>query len=249
MQNKRIPLSQIKDGSSILPVHAKLFDFFSPRSRKIQVVSFGVNSFGLETFITENTGCNIDIYDNREASNKTFELVQQLANKTYTFTESSPEWLKELSNRWIRSEKLVFHKTLPLGQDGTIQTNDGTIQTTTFPFSKIDILSVNYPEYECKYIYSILHSGFRPGIIHITWNKHPDEDTSSMLCAGHLQMCGYTLVAFIENSFMYMYNDQCVYETTSWACTDSPNPALESYRRQLFETYMNTSAQQSTTNT
>ena len=64
----QIPLKDIKDGDAIVPMHAKLFQYFSPRSRIIQVVSFGVDSLGLEVNISEQTGCVVNMYDQRQHS-------------------------------------------------------------------------------------------------------------------------------------------------------------------------------------
>ena len=224
---------QLQDGSSIVPAHANLYHFFQPRTRKITVVSIGVDEFGLESYITEQTGCTVYSFDHRSNSKEKYDLLQSVLQKKNE-TKEVPEWIQNLEKRWIEPSKLLFSQILPLGFNGTV---DG-VETSSIPFQKIDILCVNIPQFETKVVYSILDSGFRPGIVHIRWDKHPDENSSSMLCAGHLQMCGYTLMGYVENSFLYMFNDQCVYETTSWASTDSINPALEGYRRQLFEQYM-----------
>jgi hypothetical protein len=229
----RTPLKDVKDGDDVVPMHAQLFQFFSPRSRKIQVVSIGTDCLGLEVNVSEQTGCIVNIYDDRRYSHKTFQEALQVLTNRSTTPDQDEDWLKELANHWVKPENFVLHKTLP---------SIFTSMKENFPYDKIDILSINYPELECQFIYSILHHGYRPGILHVRWNEHPDSNVRSMLCAGHLQMCGYKLMAFHENAFFYLYGDECVYETTSWARVDCTNPALETYRTQLFESIASASA-------
>ena len=47
-----------------------------------------------------------------------------------------------------------------------------------------------------------------------------------MLCAGHLQSCGYKLLNATNDYFLYAFNDQCIYESCSWARSDVDNPMV-----------------------
>ncbi len=75
-------------------------------------------------------------------------------------------------------------------------------------------------------IYSLLDSPFRPGILLVEWSAMPDDDLQTTLCAGHLQNCGYTLLAKKLNRFFYIYNDRCMYEICSWETNKVENPMV-----------------------
>ena len=89
---------------------------------------------------------------------------------------------------------------------------------------RVDICKIEYPGLTYEIIYTMLHAGYRPGLLYIRWDEHPDKGTEAMLCAGHLQNCGYGLAAELDGYFLYRFVDDCVYETCSWSRTDCINP-------------------------
>jgi len=63
----------------------------------------------------------------------------------------------------------------------------------------------------------------------------PDSDLQTTICAGHLQNCGYTLMAKIGHNFLYMFNSDCIYEICSWESNKYDNPIVA----ELTNAYIN----------
>jgi len=113
----KVPLKQILDGTTIVPVHASLFHFFKGKAAKIATVSIGVDHFGLESYITEQTGSNVYCYDPRQKANETYALLQK-GLESGEHGKDMPEWIQVLRQRWIDPTKLHFEATLPFTVSG-----------------------------------------------------------------------------------------------------------------------------------
>jgi hypothetical protein len=72
----------------------------------------------------------------------------------------------------------------------------------------------------------------------------PDTHAPTSLAAGHLQNCGYQLVAKIDKKFFYYFIDQDMYMTCSWENTAVPNPMI----KEVLSTYENCKARANSVN-
>ena len=61
-----------------------------------------------------------------------------------------------------------------------------------------------------------------------------------MICAGHIQTTGYRLIGQQDNWFLYIFIDDCMYESCSWARTDVNNPLFEEYKSFIITNLLNT---------
>jgi hypothetical protein len=80
---------------------------------------------------------------------------------------------------------------------------------------------------ERGFLYATLDAGFRPGCIIVAWTHSPDESDSAAIMAGHLQMCGYSLLEMIgKKALNYCTGDE-LYLTCSWEDNTCQNPLLK----------------------
>jgi hypothetical protein len=219
-------LIKIQEGPYQCPSLAQLYEFFAPRSSKLTIWSFGLGYGGIESSLIESTGSIVNVFDSRPEAIKKNEQIQRVL-ASHEISEGDPEWLTPLSDVWIPPNKLIFSTNIPWSHEGTIVVNDVQTPLTEIKVNevnRVDICKIEYPGLTYEIVYTMLNAGYRPGILYIRWDQHPDIGTNAMLCAGHLQNCGYALIAELDGYFVYRFIDQCVYETCSWAKTDSPNP-------------------------
>jgi hypothetical protein len=96
---------------------------------------------------------------------------------------------------------------------------------------RIDILKVDTtqaaPYLEIPIIHNIISEGYRPSVLIVKWSAMPDTDVRTMMAAGHLQCCGYSLLSNIDDKFLYYFNDDNMYEICSWEKRTSMNPIAE----------------------
>jgi hypothetical protein len=229
-----------KEGKEEYPIVSKLYDFFSPNCKQAEVWSIGFGSGDIETDIVERLGCELKIFDVRPESKKIYdEVIETL--KQHKPYENKEEYNK-IAKKWVKDNKFIFYSHLPYTFTGTLDicgnvTELKAIDSTVNP--RLNFLKIDYPSFTSHILHSILHAGYRPGLILVKWDKHPDNYTESMLSAGNLQTTGYSLIGEKDNWFLYMFNDLCGYETTSWARTDFANPMFEEYRKMLLESIHN----------
>jgi hypothetical protein len=225
------PTCPRKEGSINFPSLRNLYDFFTPRAKQISVCSIGLDYGGFEIDVIENTGCTVHIYDARWGAEQKYKTIERVTREHKT-EDSDPDWVKPLADRWIPKNRLIFHKTLPYQYSGSINVLG---ELETYSEERLDILKLSYDEFNPFFLYNFINMGYRPGLIYIHWTSHPDESNESMLAAGHLQNTGYRLLAVDGKWFLYMYVNQNIYESVSWARTDVTNPMLEDYQKVVIQ--------------
>jgi hypothetical protein len=176
-----------------------------------------------------STGCKITVFDARQNAQEKFDKYFSIL-KSHTADATASDWEKDLSQRWILTKNLTFSKEIPFTYSGSIDISGTTTQLQKFNYERVDLCKIDYNEFNTSIVYSLLNAGYRPGLILINWANHPDQYSDSMLCAGHLQNSGYALISTEGNWFLYMFNDQNLYETCSWARSDVTNPLMEEIR-------------------
>ena len=226
------------EGDVKFPMLRNLYDFYAPRCKSLEIWCFGLGHCGIESSLTESLGCSVKIYDHREEAKERFALCET-ALRTHKAPQDAPSWLKDLSKKWILPNKLTFHTSLPASYTGTRVLNNGTtVQFEKTVMERVDFVKIDYNELNSSIVYDILTQGYRPGLILIHWNENPDNFSHTMLAAGHLQNSGYTLLEVSDDWFLYHFNDQCVYESTSWARSDVPNPLLHEFKQNVIENFL-----------
>jgi len=225
-------LATKQDGPTQFPTLEDLYSFFSPRSKKITVWSFGLDYGGFETDVMQSLGCKIQLFDHRESTAQRFDLISRVLKEHETL-ETDPEWASEIANKWVLPNLLTLNTSLPWSFDGKLEGAD-LKKMNTQDVPRVDVCKISLTGLETQIVYNILSTGYRPGLFYIHWTEHPDSSTSAMLCAGHLQNSGYKLLKAVDNYFVYIFTDQCLYESCSWARSDVANPMLEEIKQQLF---------------
>lgn len=241
MDNTSLGITVQKDGTSSFPILRDLYQFFSPRSKSITVLSYGLGELGVETYLMSSTGCKITVHDARPNTKEKFDKYFSIL-KNHAADTTANEWEKELSQRWILSKNLSFSQEIPFTFSGSIDLSGNPTQLQVFSYEHVDFCKIDYDTFNTSILYSILNAGYRPGLLLINWSKHPDQYNDSMLCAGHLQNTGYTLVSSEENWFLYMFNDQNLYETCSWARSDVANPLIEEIKSVTLTNLLNSTS-------
>lgn len=227
-----------KDGDVKFPGIQTLYDFYAPRTKSINVYSYGFRAGGVETFLAECTGATIQVFDSRPGAKEKFEIFDRIMTD-HEAKDSDPEWAKELTEYWILPDSVTFSNTLPALYTGTLDLSGVSTPLTQFTAESIDLVKVDYGEHTSFLVQMILGKGYRPGLLLVNWEAHPDESALTMSAAGHVQTLGYRLLGSAGNYFAYMFMDQCMYEVCSWARKDCMNPMFEEYRKQMFESFMN----------
>ena len=210
-----------------------MYDFFSPRTKQIEIWCIGFYTGDVETAIAESTGAKVKIFDARTGSKEVYDIYERVINSHETLP-GDPEWARETENHWILPDSTSFSTVLPGPFNGLIDLSG--VQTTVEKFSaeRVDICKIDYADYTVDFLYGFLNAGYRPGLFFINWPQHPDESAKTMAAAGHLQSCGYRLLNSTGNYFLYMFVDECMYEICSWARVDSNNPMFSEFQRQLM---------------
>jgi hypothetical protein len=217
-----------KEGENDFPTLSDMYGFFSPRSKKITAWCFGFSYGGIESEIMENVGCKVTIFDYRAESEKRLEIFSRVLS-SHEVTAEDPEWAKYLTDKWVLPNLFTHSKELPWSFTGSLTFNEpfNTIKMELNNTPKIDLCKVDLPGLATHIVYNILDAGYRPGLFFICWEEHPDASNKTMICAGHLQSCGYKLLNATNDYFLYAYNDLCIYESCSWARSDVDNPMVE----------------------
>jgi hypothetical protein len=226
-----------KDGDVTFQGVTSLYDFFSPRTKKIENWSFGFRNGGVEVDIAESTGSKIKIFDARPESKEKYAIFERIMD-THETEKGDPAWAEVLTDHWILPGSTMFSSILPSQHAGTIDISGVSTQLRAIEaeeIPRIDICKVDYDDYTCNIVYNILHLGYRPGIFLVNWPNHPDCSNETMACAGHLQTCGYRLLNSSVNYFTYMFIDECMYEICSWNCKDTPNPMFQEFLKNMRE--------------
>ncbi len=219
------------------PLLAEIGRFYTPRSKVITVWSLGLRTGGVEATLIEKVGCGVKIFDCRPTSLDTYGTVNRvLKNRAVEATD--PSWCTSLLQTQVSPNSLFFHRELPWSFSGTLDISGHTLKCTamnTQTTPKVDFCKIDYPEIDCHLVYQILQKGYRPGLFLIHWTKSPDENTETMLAAGHLQTCGYRLLGIENGYYLYFFIDECMYEMCSWLRTDTPNPMFDEFKKGFLE--------------
>jgi len=235
---KQMPGTVVRtDGDVKFPSITGIYDFFSPRTKKIENWSFGFRNGGVETEIAESSGSKIKIFDGRLESKAKYDIFERIM-KTHETQEGDPKWAEVLTDHWILPDSTKFSSTVPYEFSGSMDisgtlTSLSAIDVEAVP--QVDICKVDYDGFTPSIVYNILHCGYRPGLFYVNWPLHPDESNVTMICAGHLQTCGYRLLKSVGNYFLYIFVDSCMYELCSWAKTDCANPMFIEFRSEILE--------------
>jgi hypothetical protein len=242
MEPKEIPsVTTIQDDIDEIPIIKDMYIFFSPRSKSITALSYGFGSMGIETFLTGATGCEVKIFDSRPGSAERFEKYRTIL-QTHSAGENPTKWETFMANQYILPKKITFNNSLPFSYSGSLDISGVHTSLTKFTEKQIDFLKVDYDIFNTQIIYTVINSGYRPGIILMNWSNHPDNYTDSMLCAGHLQNTGYRLIGQKGSWFLYLFMDDCIYEMCSWARIDVSNPFLEDYKSFIISNFLNSTS-------
>lgn len=240
-QNK-VQIKLVGDGTDKWPMLESLWDFFSEKGIKTVFMSIGAgNNAHADLEIAETLGCPLHIFEVRESLLKDWETIQTVL-KSRKAPENASAFVEGVDKKWVLPKNIRTHKELPSFFNGTIVLENVSYPTkdvvscvkdccTSMSLredqSRIDILKVCMGNgYELPILQSILTSGFRPGLVLMEWSTLPDEDSASCITAGHLQTCGYRLLAQYGNRFLYVANDRCMYDICSWQDNNVDNPMV-----------------------
>ena len=211
---------QTDDGP--IPFLQDIWDFFSKKGIKTQFYSyFSDKSFKLDLELCESLGCPIHIYQtNDEAVAKWETIKTTLKNRKIADEDKDKAWLQGLEKKWILPKNILVKKQ-------PIEWTTLRSEVESHPENRLDILKIEgNNDSEHMILYSMLESGYRPGIVLVRYTEDPDANVPSMLVAGHLQMSGYKLAEVSNNWFLYLYTDICLYESCSWRNTKTQNPVV-----------------------
>lgn len=213
------------------PMIANVWDFFSSKGTKTVFVSVGTgNSCLPDLDFAETIGCKILKLDLPEYVPQWKEITDIL--KTRKATDSTSEFAKPATRKWILPKNLILDECIPSYGNGTIDHKDTSVktkawfellrdhcvQTIGLPEDEVhlDILKIDACPFENLVLESLWHAGFRPSLLLIHWNTSPDEDLQTLNTAAHLQMLGYALIGKEGKRFLYYYTDVNYFETCSW---------------------------------
>lgn len=226
-----------KDGGVEFPSVVNLYDFFAPRTKEITIWSFGFRNGEFECDIAESTGAKVHIFDARQGKKERYEIYNRVMN-THETDPSDPDWAKDLTEYWILPDSTSFHSVLPGLYNGSLDLSGTLTQFSAFTAERVDLVKVDYGEHTPFIVVSLLQHGYRPGLLWVNWNEHPDFSNLTMSVAGNIQTLGYRLLKAEGNYFVYMFVDDCMYELCSWARTDCSNPMFLEFKDQLFNELM-----------
>lgn len=238
MSSTLLPKCVVKeDGDIKYPSIASLYDFFAPRTKDIVVLCVGFRNGAIECDIAESTGAKIHIYDARPEKQERYDIFNRIMT-THETIPSDPKWASSLTDFWILPDSTSFSTTLPGIYSGSLQLSESPTQFSKVNHDRIDILKVDYDQHAPFLVNNILSAGYRPGLLWVHWDLHPDESNLTMAAAGNIQTLGYRLLKAEGNYFVYMFVDDCMYEICSWAQTDCANPMFKEFKDQLFNGLM-----------
>jgi hypothetical protein len=228
-------------GEDTWPCLENLWDFYSKKGIKTVFVSIGASgTAAADLEIAETLGCPVHLFDVREETEKKWESVKQIL-KDRKRPEGAEEFTEKVDTKWVLPKNIRFNRTMPSFVEGTVKVGENSYSVSTWDAcvekavatmnlgdeKRIDICKIVLGEsLEKSLVYSLMDSAYRPGILLVEWSTMPDENLQTTLCAGHLQTCGYTLLAKRANRFFYVYNDRCMYEICSWETNKVENPMV-----------------------
>lgn len=219
------------------PIIETLWDFFNSKGIRTVFFSVGTSPTAMaDAEITETLGCPLHIWDPREEGVRAWEEVVQTL-KDRKRPDSATTFSEGIDTKWILPKNIHIHKALPSSFSGSADIAGNMYETISIERAveeacasmkveaRIDILKVAIGAgLERDFLFTLMNSPYRPGILLIEWSEKPDEHFLTTCCAGHVQQCGYSLVSKKNSHFFYLFNGDCAYETCSWEDTKVNNP-------------------------
>lgn len=232
-----------KNGSNPLPMLEKLWDFYSSKGNKTVFVNIGTSSSPLaELEFAESLGCPIHTVEPDEENRMLWNKVLEILKTRKTTEETECDFTQNVSSKWVLCKNVHVSSALPFFYDGLVQINNKMVETVTFKQfvknicskmsiseekERIDLVNLQINSlYERYFLYAMIDAGYRPGLILVTYNLKPDSDLSTTQVAAHLHNIGYNLLTKEENKFLYVFNNDNIYEIASYENTTVKNPLV-----------------------
>lgn len=232
-----------KNGSNPLPMLEKLWDFYSSKGNKTVFVNIGTSSSPLaELEFAESLGCPIHTVEPDEENRMLWNKVLEILKTRKTTEETECDFTQNVSSKWVLSKNVHVSSALPFFYDGLVQINNKMVETVTFKQfvknicskmsiseekERIDFVNLQINSiYERYFLYAMIDAGYRPGLILVSYNLKPDSDLSTTQVAAHLHNIGYNLLIKEENKFLYVFNNDNIYEIASYENTTVKNPLV-----------------------
>ena len=233
-------------GGDPFPVVDKLWDVFAGKGIRTVFLSIGVSKSPLADLeISESLGCPLHICALNDSEKRDWLEVSSVL-KDRVRNASASIFTEFVDTKWILPKNLRMIDSLPWHGTGTMDISGTTLSTQQLDTmlksicgamklkdgaKRIDILKVDTtqaaPYLEIPIIHNIISEGYRPSVLIVKWSAMPDTDVRTMMAAGHLQCCGYSLLSNIDDKFLYYFNDDNMYEICSWEKRTSMNPIAE----------------------
>jgi hypothetical protein len=176
--------------------------------------------------LAELLGCPLRVVPLSDDQRAQWDEVAGIIKTRVRDANAKYDFSKGADTRWILSRNLVIHSgPAPSFSNPLFPWVEAMCSSTE---ARIDILKLDMKNGDEKaFLYATLDAGFRPGCIIVTWTDAPDASDSTAIAAGHLQMCGYTLLDMIGKKALYHYNGDDMYLTCSWEDRTCKNPLVK----------------------
>lgn len=215
------------------PCIKNIWTLYSKKGPKTMVLSVGNSKSCIADLeLSELLGCPINVVPLSEEQREQWMEVSEII-KTKSRGQAKYDFSKDAETKWVLTKNLRIHDTMPWWSKGTIngiQTEPffQWIETLLSDDPRIDVLKLDMTDgLEKPFLFAMLDAGFRPGCIMVQWSKAPDMDNPTTLAAGHLQMCGYTLLKIVDTKCVYYYTDDDYYVSCSWEDSTCKNPLVK----------------------
>jgi len=232
-----------KNGSNPLPMIEKLWDFYSSKGNKTVFLNVGTSSSPLgELEIVESLGCPLHVIEPSATKRELWNKVVEILKTRKETDETRCDFTSNVSMKWVLGKNVIVHSKLPHFTNGSIHLENETFETEEFSFflksvcktmnlseenTRVDIINLQLnSSLERLFLYSLIESGYRPGLVLVSYSSKPDSDLLTTQVAAHLQNVGYQLIIKEDNKFLYLYNDKNLYEITSYENTSVDNPLM-----------------------
>ena len=240
MASEGVKVKLIGAGEDTWPILENLWDFYSQKGVKTVFLSVGVtNNAVADLDIAETLGCPVHLWDARSEATTAWDEVRQVLKDRKRSPDASA-FTEGVDTKWVLPKNVRSYTGIPGFYTGTAEILSKSyptislddcikqcISTMKIEEQRIDILKISLGEgMERPLLSALLNTGYRPGLILVQWSVMPDADLFTTLTAGHLQNCGYTLLANKGNRFLYMFTDRCMYEVCSWETNKVANPLI-----------------------
>ena len=231
------------------PIIENLWGFYGSKGIKTVFLNVGGSSTSsVELEIAEILGCPIHTWDAREDISNAWQEVKDIL-KARKRPDTASAFSEGADSKWVLPKNIHNYTGVLSFMNGAIEIQGKMYPTVSLSAAvkqmilpmkvteeRIDILKLCLGEgIERNFLYSLMDSPYRPGILLVQWTTMPDSDLQTTICAGHLQNCGYTLMAKIGYNFLYMFNSDCIYEICSWESNKYDNPIVA----ELTNAYIN----------